>query len=133
MPQYIVQIYPIQPPHPSTRNEGKHNAASPFLVSSPPTDLTTMAHLTAVKPRLPRAALLILQLATLSLAQYRTVALVYPPRVRANEPKIFFEPEEQVVFRWNSTFPIISLELYQGPRADGHWEMFKLLSTSAEH
>lgn len=56
------------------------------------------------------------------------VAMIYPPRAREKHPKIYFDPGENVLFNWTSTFPWISLELYQGPRPDGHWVMVPLLS-----
>lgn len=56
-----------------------------------------------------------------------TVAMTYPPRLRDNQPKILFNPVERVRFNWTSTFPRITLELYQGPRPDGHLAMYTLL------
>ena len=56
------------------------------------------------------------------------VTMIYPPKVRDKHPKIYFDAGETVLFNWTSTFPRISLELYQGPRPDGHWAMVSLLS-----
>jgi len=61
-----------------------------------------------------------------------TVIMTYPPRAHKNEPTIYFNPTGRVQFNWTSTFPRISLELYQGPRADGLWVMYPLLSACSE-
>lgn len=58
------------------------------------------------------------------------VAMVYPPRLRENHPKIYFQPGENVTFNWTSTFPWIALELYQGPKPNGQYAMESLLSMS---
>ena len=56
------------------------------------------------------------------------VTMLFPPKVRDKHPKIYFDAGETVIFNWTSTFPCLSLELYQGPRPDGHWVMVPLLS-----
>lgn len=60
-------------------------------------------------------------------AENPLVVMNFPPPLIQNT-KTRFEPGEDVKFRWTSTYPWISLELYQVTPDRGEWAMVPLLS-----
>ncbi|WPH04474.1 Hypothetical protein R9X50_00736500 [Acrodontium crateriforme] len=63
---------------------------------------------------LSRAAILLISLCQYAIAQQQSLILTFPPPAYKNT-KTIFTSGENVHFTWASTWPTISLELWQGP------------------
>ena len=71
-------------------------------------------------------SLLLLSLGRRAVAQ-ESLAFVFPPPLSAHTP-ILFTTGRNVNFQWTSTWPTVSLQIWQGPDSEGHNPHLDLLS-----
>jgi len=73
-------------------------------------------------------SLLLLLTRTVTAAESRSILLTFPPPAGQGS-KTIFNAGQDVHFTWTSTFPTISLQVWQGPDDAGHVRHANLLST----